>query len=344
MTRRAPVMLIHGFNGVPGTWIDSGFRQNLIAQGDLDPDLVRVFHYGVAPDGTYDNRGDLRVTAARLSGVGLTPEEAAASSLARLSADSAARGGPAQVTLIGHSLGGVIATYHLSRRTPDEFGAVYGGNVARVVTIGTPHLGIDLLKVTRLFPRRSWPWWVLRSLEGLGLAPDVPSAAIREWDATMNRLQMEARSGLLPGPDDAQERVLFTDSPILRQIAPDSPLLAELRAPDALPRGVACHSFYGDIRVHVQVARDKDRPPLFDQVVSFGDLTVTTPSAAYLMGLAGVAQGFTTEKEVAVTLRQKNRATGARSLWDQMPETAHACLLGNRSVQAAVLALLACSW
>ena len=72
----------------------------------------------------------------------LTPEEAAVSSLERLSADSVARGGPAKVTLIGHSLGGVIATYFISRRTPDEFGAVYGGNVARVITIGTPHLGI----------------------------------------------------------------------------------------------------------------------------------------------------------------------------------------------------------
>jgi pimeloyl-ACP methyl ester carboxylesterase len=344
MTRRLPLMLIHGFNGVPGTWIDSGFRQNLIAQGDLDPDLVRVFHYGIAPDGTYDNRGDLRVTAARLAGVNLTPEEAAVSSLERLSADSVARGGPAQVILIGHSLGGIIATYYLSRRTPDEFGAVYRGNVARVITIGTPHLGIDLLKVTRLFPTRSWPWWVIRSLEGLGLAPAAPSQAIKEWDTAMNRLQMEARTAFLPELDDAPARILLTDSPILRQIAPDSPLLAELRAPDALPRGIVCHSFFGDIRVHLQIARDTDGPALLDRVVSFGDLTVTTPSASYIMGSAGVAQGFITEKEVGVTLRGKSRDIGARSLWEQTPDTAHARLLGNRSVQAAVLALLAQSW
>ena len=46
-------------------------------------------------------------------------------------------------------------------------------------------------------------------------------------------------------------------------------------------------------------------PALLDRVVSFGDLTVTTPSASYAMGSAGVAQGFVTEKDVEVTLRQQ---------------------------------------
>ena len=68
MSRPLPVMFIHGFNGDPGDWTDSGFRQYLLAQGDLDPDLVRLFRYGVAEDGTYNNRGDLRQIAVTAGG------------------------------------------------------------------------------------------------------------------------------------------------------------------------------------------------------------------------------------------------------------------------------------
>ncbi len=65
MTRPTPVMFVHGFNGDPGDWTDSGFRQWLLAQGDLDADMVRLFRYGIAADGTYNNRGDLREIASR---------------------------------------------------------------------------------------------------------------------------------------------------------------------------------------------------------------------------------------------------------------------------------------
>jgi pimeloyl-ACP methyl ester carboxylesterase len=243
MTRRLPLMLVHGFNGVPGVWMDSGFRQYLIAQGDLDPELVRVFRYGMAPDGTYDNRGDLRQTASRLAGANLGHEEAISCSLEQLGADSVARGGPAKVTIIGHSLGGIIAKYYVSRSTPDELGTVYRGDVACIITVGTPHLGVDLLRLTRFAPADSVPWRLMRIMEALGLAPAVPSRVITDWAEAMNRLQMESRAGLLPEIQDDQARVLLSDSPIIRQIAPGSPLLAALAAPAAMPPGIACHSF-----------------------------------------------------------------------------------------------------
>ena len=65
MSRPLPILFIHGFNGDPGDWTDGGFRQYLLDHGGLDPDLVRLFRYGVADDGTYNNRGDLRPIAAR---------------------------------------------------------------------------------------------------------------------------------------------------------------------------------------------------------------------------------------------------------------------------------------
>ncbi len=104
------------FNGDPGDWTDGGFRQYLVEHGGLDPELVRVFRYGVAEDGTYNNRGDLRQISSRLAGVGLSDAEKLTCSVDQLSADSAARGGPAQVTLIAHSLGGIISRYYLSRQ------------------------------------------------------------------------------------------------------------------------------------------------------------------------------------------------------------------------------------
>ncbi len=69
---------------------------------------MRLFRYGVAEDGTYNNRGDLRQIASRLAGAGLDEKNLLTSSVDRLSQDSAAKGGPAQVTIIAHSLGGIV--------------------------------------------------------------------------------------------------------------------------------------------------------------------------------------------------------------------------------------------
>ena len=190
MSRPLPILFIHGFNGDPGDWTDGGFRQYLLEHGNLDPDLVRLFRYGVAEDGTYNNRGDLRQIASRLAGVGLSDKERLTCSVDQLSADSVARGGPAQVTLIAHSLGGIISRYYLSRTTPDEFGTVYRGNVGRLITIASPHRGVDLARLTELTPRGSVGWWFVRLLEKLGLAPARPAESVEAWEATLNQAQL----------------------------------------------------------------------------------------------------------------------------------------------------------
>ena len=201
MSRPLPVMFIHGLNGDPGDWTDSGFRQYLLAQGDLDPDLVRLFRYGVAEDGTYNNRGDLRQIASRLAGAGLDEKNLLTSSVDRLSQDSVAKGGPAQVTIIAHSLGGIVSRYYLSRRSADQFGTIYRGNVGRLITIGSPHRGVDVLKVTKLVPRGSLGWRLIRFLEKLGLAPALPASAVEQWEATFEREQAEARARMASAPD-----------------------------------------------------------------------------------------------------------------------------------------------
>lgn len=340
MSRPLPVMFIHGFNGDPGDWTDGGFPQYLVERGGLDPDLVRVFRYGVAEDGTYNNRGDLRRIASRLAGAGLSDAERATCSVDQLSADSVARGGPSEVTLIAHSLGGIISRYYLSRREPDEFGTVYRGTVGRLITIGSPHRGVDSLALVKLAPRSSFAWRFIRLLEKLGLAPALPAQAIDAWEAALNESQREARTKTaLAAPPES--RVLLTDSPIPQQLAPDSPLLEELNRPGVLPIGIAAHCFYGDIRLRARVLLGQDGPALLDHAVSFGDLAVPARSAREIPGAASTPHEYSTEKLIELTLRLGPTAAESRSLAAFFPETQHGRLLSNPAVHDGVLALLA---
>ncbi len=339
MSRPLPVLFIHGFNGDQGDWTDGGFRQYLLEHGGLAPDLVRLFRYGVAADGTYNNRGDLRQIASRLAGAGLTDAERLTCSVDQLSADSVAKGGPAGVTLISHSLGGIISRYYLSRAQADEFGTLYRGKVGRLITIGSPHRGVDLLRLTKLAPRDSLPWRFIRLLEKLGLAPALPAQAVEAWEAALNRSQLEERGHIAPEmlPDS---RVLLTDTPIYQQLAPDSPLLAELNRPGTMPASVACHCHYGDIRLRVRVRLGDGGPALLDHPVSFGDLAVPAPSARAIPNVASTPYAYVTEKVLEMTLRVRPPETDERDLAALLPETAHGKLLSNPAVQEGVLALL----
>jgi pimeloyl-ACP methyl ester carboxylesterase len=338
MSRPLPILFIHGFNGDPGDWTDGGFRQYLLEHGALDPDLVRLFRYGVAEDGTYNNRGDLRQIASRLAGVGLSDKERLTCSVDQLSADSVARGGPAPVTLIAHSLGGIISRYYLSRRTPDEFGTVYRGNVGRLITIASPHRGVDLARLTELTPRGSVGWWVVRLLEKLGLAPARPAESVEAWEATLNQAQLAERAQVAPEmlPDS---RVLLTDTPIYQQLHPDSPVLAELNRPGSMPASVNCHCFYGDIlvRVAVRVAGLW----LLDHTTSFGDLAVPAYSAREIPNAQSTPHPFVTQKSLEWTLGVAPAEDEARALADYLPETQHGKLLSNPAVQDGVLSVLA---
>lgn len=338
MSRPLPVMFIHGFNGDPGDWTDGGFSQYLVERGGLDPDLVRVFRYGVAEDGTYNNRGDLRRIASRLADAGLSDAERATCSVDQLSADSVARGGPSEVTLIAHSLGGIISRYYLSRREPDEFGTVYRGTVGRLITIGSPHRGVDLLRLTALAPRHSLIWRFIRLLERLGLAPALPASQVEAWETALHEGELAERGRIapevLPG-----SRVLLTDTPIYQQLAPDSPLLADLNRPGTLPGQVSAHTIYGDIRLGVCVTAAGLK--LVEHTVSFGDMAVPADSAREIPGAPATPHPFVTEKRLAVMLRAAPAESGTRLLAAFLPETAHAKLLSNPAVHDRVLSLLA---
>ena len=332
MPRLLPIMLIHGFDGLPTVWTESGFRQRLIAEGDLDPNLVRAFDYGVASDGTYNNRGDLRAIAARLAGANLAADERLLCSIDQLSDNSVAKGGPPQVTIICHSLGGIIARYYLSRATPDEFGTLYRGNVGRLITIGSPHRGVDLLRLTDLVPRGSIVWWFIRLLERLGLAPARPATIAAELDASLRQQQLAARRSAAHELPDG--RVLLTDTPIYAQLHPDSALLRELNQPGTMPKEVACHTFYGDIRYSIRVQANS--LTLVDQTVSFGDLVVAAESARDIPHVRGDSRPFIDGKSITMTLRT-GPAPEPRSLIEHLPDVSHNRQLANEEIQRAAL-------
>lgn len=337
MPRLLPILLVHGFDGAPSSWTESGFRQYLIANGDLDPNLVRCFDYGLAEDGTYNNRGDLRQIASRLGDANLPPEDRLLCSVDQLSDNSVARGGPAQVTLIAHSLGGIICRYYLSRRTADEWGTLYRGNVGRLITLGTPHRGVELARLVDLAPRNSPQWWFIRLLERLGLAPARPAGVVEQLAESLQRQQREQR-GFAGGMSDAEPRVLLTDSPIYAQLHPDSPLLAELARPGMMPAAVRCDALYGDICYTVRISMN--RLTLVNHTVSFGDLVVSAASARDIPNATATSHPFVEGASISMTLTTVPAAAEPRALESHLPAVSHNCQVANRAFQEAVLRIL----
>lgn len=330
-----PVLFIHGFDGTPADWTNDGFPQFLVQQGGFDPDLIRLFHFGLDEQGDYNNRGDIRQIASRLMGREAKSAADVSSSLAHLRRDSLAKGGPGQVDIVAHSLGGLIARYYLSRREPDEFGTVYQGDVRRLITIGTPHLGVDLARVLDLIPpgsflRRAVQWaerwlrWRRDPAEQLQEAED----AVHNWQQRARRdtfRRLGAR---------AVDRL---DSPALRQIRPGSEFLAALNAPGAMPTEVAYYALYGDVRVRLQVRMGRALS-LYERTVSLGDLLIPVETASVIPNAPVRAYGFSHQEEITIWLGRA--VAGTLGLLAELPPCYHGNLRRHPAVQARVLSIL----
>ncbi len=124
-------------------------------------------------------------------------------------------------------------------------------------------------------------WRFIRLLERLGLAPALPASAVEAWEAALAQSQTEERGRIVPETLPGT-RVLLTDTPIYQQLAPDSPVLAELNRPGTLPAQIEAHTFYGDIRAAVRITAGGLK--LVDETVSFGDMAVPAHSAREIPG------------------------------------------------------------
>ena len=121
-----PVILIHGLGGRWERWDESTLWATLRENG-YNMDLVVRFRYPLKPDGAEDSCGDVVSIANELD-----------REVNRLSAESQRLGGPADVDIVGHSLGGLITRQYLSQHVDDH-------KVRKFIEIGTPNLGPEYL-------------------------------------------------------------------------------------------------------------------------------------------------------------------------------------------------------
>lgn len=341
MSRPIPILFIHGYNGSGASW--HAFRETLIARG-AEPSLLRLFHYGwrdagapvvvagagAPPGKVYDNRGDIRAIASRLAYRESAEPEAMESQVRRLSEASVALGGPERITLVAHSMGGIIARYYLSRREADEWGTVNEGLVEQLITIGTPHLGVEMARVTHLVPPDAFIWKVLRALERLPFFQGRPSEELAQLDAQIQRLQFTVQSQEMP----VMAQTL--DSPALSQMIPGSPFLQALSAPGAFPADVRLALIWGDIQLTGGVRWGP--VPLWERTLSLGDLLIPAASASTLPNVA--AQRFPHLWQQRYMVQVGDPSTAPYALADLLPPVAHSPLLLNEQVQETVARLV----
>jgi pimeloyl-ACP methyl ester carboxylesterase len=352
VSRPVPIMFIHGFNGLVDNWEVSGFRKSLIERG-ADPDLVRIFHYGWADEANpptpsqhsflgslaaelqrlYNNQGDIRLIASRLSRRDSTDPDALRSQLTRLSADSVARGGPEQVTIVAHSMGGLVARYYLSRQTPDEWGTFNEGVVGRLITVATPHLGLDLARIVALVPPDAFILRVLRWLERLPFVHGEPSKELAQLDAFVRAMQLHELAEELPAASQG-----YFDSPAVRQMIPGSPLLQELNTPGTLPPEVETVLIWGDIRFTGSVRWGP--LVLWERTVSLGDLLVTASSASTLPNVTPTRFPLLWEQQVNIQIGSPSPVPEPADVNDYLPPVSHSNLLRHPDVQAEVARLV----
>lgn len=330
-----PILLIHGFDGTPADWTEDGFPLTLVKEGRFDPELIRLFYYGLNAEGNYNNRGDIRQVAARLMARPASRPEDLASQVGVLSRDSVAKGGPSKVTVVAHSMGGLVARYYLSRRTPDEFGTVYQGDVSRLITIGSPHLGIELADLIGLLSNHSLLWRVFRWLERLPLLNPRTTEQLQQADDAIRWWQQQARRNLVH-PLETQETGRL-DSPALRQVEPDSAFLRALNAPGAMPTDVLVDALYGDIRFTMEMT--VGRLPIYRRSVLLGDLLVSVESASTVPNASVRSFSFPHEQRWTLSLVGEPAGLAANNA-AYLPPSYHGNLRAHPGVQAQVLNIL----
>lgn len=317
-----PILLIHGFNGQPANWTDKEDRfPEFLAAHDYDPALIRLFSYGfVESNGkpVYNATGDMRAIAHRLTEYDSADPETSQAAVETLSRDSVARGGPAKVTIIAHSSGGLIARYYLSCQTADEFQTRYQGKVERVIMLGTPHLGVELEDA--LDPVPTPIVFALLSR----LHPAFPRADMDDLVEMRNSVRTAPKS------DSAATTAL-------QQIHPNSEFLRALNRKGAMPGDVSFFNIAGDIRVRAAV--DLFNRPLFQREASLGDLLVTTRSACTIPNAPSVCYPIVEHHQIGVAVGGHS-VIKAHLQNDPRLAPIHRRLRGHPDVQAQVLAIL----
>lgn len=332
-----PIMCIHGFAGQPQDWWKDGFIGYLVERGGFDPDLIHTFHYGYDDAGHYNNRGDITQIARRLARYETEVPEELDSQLLRLSEKSQAKGGPAKVDIVAHSMGGIIARYYLKQHKAGMWDAGSPCPVGRLIELGSPNQGLDVLKLLRLVSERSFLVHLLRFLEKLPFIGGQPATQLRELETALVQIQNRARDEFfgtdVPG-------VWPVIAPPLRQLAADSQVMQELNAPGAMPAEVSYHCLYGDIRISLTVKWGW--LTMYRHTTCLGDLVVPVESASIVPNVDSSGYPFPYHKDLTLWIGKPTGAVSAqaRGLADYLPPSYHSNLRKNPDVQSQALQVL----
>lgn len=331
-----PVLLIHGYGRKPNDWTDEGFIEFLVEQGGLEPTLIHQFHYGYDSHGNYDSRGNIPSIAERLVKQAASAATDLDSQVVRLSEASAAIGGPEQVALVAHGMGGIVARYYLYRWHAGDWDAQYGQRVSRLIEIAVPNLGLDALRFFRLLPPDSWVWKLLSWIDRRPFW-GRPARALKELETGFQRMQMLARDEAFAVKSSGAWEL---GNPALVQLAPGSALLAEINRPECMPIGVAYDAIFGDIRVALEINFWGRR--LLRQEVALGDLLVPVESASTIPGSQVQSFPILEEIQLALSLNKKDPPANrqAKALMETLPQAFHNNLCRSSAVQAQVLTIL----
>jgi len=135
------IVLVHGWQGLSRQLAryhcNNGIYTNAVTDFGPLPTLLR-------------ERGYLVYLAQWTTGMQSTMQRPeAATCLANQIGEVAKHDTDGKVLLIGHSMGGLVSRSYIE-------GQAYKGNVERLITVGTPHVGINLSKIAMLSP-----WYTL---------------------------------------------------------------------------------------------------------------------------------------------------------------------------------------
>lgn len=332
-----PIMCIHGFAGQPKHWWEDGFANYLVENGGFDPDLIHTFHYGYDDEGKYNNMGEITRIAQRLTRYETDAPEELNSQLLHLSEKSQAKGGPAQVDIVAHGVGGIVARYYLKQHKAGVWDPGTPCPVGRLIELGSPNWGLDILSLLRLVSERSPLVQVLRFLEKLPVLGGQPATQLRELETAFRQVQNRARDEFFAAEVPGAWPVV---APPLRQLASDSEFMQELNVSGAMPADVSYHCLYGDIRISLVV--NWGRFTVYRHTACLGDLLVPAESASTVPGVDSGTYPVPYQRTLTVWIGKPAAAVSAqaRGLADYLAPSAHSNLRKNPEVQAKALQVL----
>ena len=318
-----PVILIHGINASFDDWRNNPNGIYYTLQADsYDMRFVLEFAY---PPGEIneDSDGDIYAIAQKLD-----------QEIENLSQQSLLAGGPAQVDIVAHSLGGIITRQYLSQNLTDH-------KIGKFIDIGTPHSGSAWIDVYN----GGVEILADQIVEPLGIS-SLPSIFQDLVEQAINAVVERAWESfnintILPNPG----------SPAAQQMDPDSTFIHALNQPDLSPEDVRYDMIYGDITGRFQF-NIFGYQVLSQELISFGDIAVNRENAATIPYL-GTRLGpnppnyNTHQFEKSVTLQVTQELllpTFSFPNLDQAIQEAttvwHSGLLSNQEVNQLILQIL----